>query len=264
MDWLRRVARAVRDSLRRRRPRPAPLDGPGSVAEVVERLRTLESELGPADGVHAFTSMYLRVTELVRDRIAEGYFRDAGFLSRLDVIFAGLFLEQVTAPEGRVSPAWAPLFEARSLSCAPVLFAIAGMNAHINHDLPIAVVRTCKELGLRPGAREVRADYDAVTALLAEVHEEVRRSFLDGAARAADQALAPVVNQVGAWSIGKAREAAWVTAGILWEIDGVHPLDRDYLDMLSRSVGLAGRLLLAPAAPGPTKAVAGGAAVRAE
>ena len=29
---------------------------------------------------------------------------------------------------------------------APMQFALAGMNAHINHDLPMAVVKTCEDL----------------------------------------------------------------------------------------------------------------------
>jgi len=29
----------------------------------------------------------------------------------------------------------------------PIQFAFVGMNAHINHDLPLAVVVTCKKLG---------------------------------------------------------------------------------------------------------------------
>ena len=30
---------------------------------------------------------------------------------------------------------------------SPAAFAFAGMNAHINHDLSLALVQTCEELG---------------------------------------------------------------------------------------------------------------------
>ncbi len=254
MGWLRDVARTVRTRLRRSRREPVPRSRPLSVDAVAARLRAISSELPDDDGVHAFNRMYLTVTELVRDRLGTGFFRDPAFLERLDVVFAGLYLDQVAAPADRVAPAWAPLFEGRRAPCVPVQFAVAGMNAHINHDLPIAVVRTCRQLGVTPGSPGVKEDYDAVTDLLAEVHEDVRQSFLAGVALDVDRELAPVVNQIGAWSIGKAREAAWVTAQLLWEIDGLHPLDRDFLGALSRSVGLAGRLLLTPpgaSRPGP-------------
>ncbi len=214
--------------------------------EVVARLQGIDRSLAPDDGVRAFNQMYLQVTELVRDRIAEGFFYDATFLARLDAVFAGLYLEQVTAPSARVAKAWAPLFEGRGAPCVPIQFALAGMNAHINNDLPIALVRTCRQLGLAPSSPGVRADYDAVTGLLADVQEEVRQAFLDGVALEVDRALAPVVTMVGNWSIAKAREAAWVTAGLLWEIDGVEPLTSEYLATLGRSVGMAGRLLLTP------------------
>jgi len=40
----------------------------------------------------------------------------------------------------------------------PIQFALAGMNAHINHDLPVAIVSTCTELASSPAAGTVRAE----------------------------------------------------------------------------------------------------------
>ena len=59
-----------------------------------------------------------------------------------------------------------PLFTQRSKKgVAPLQFALAGMNAHINRDLPVALVATCRELGieLRDGSPE-QADYVQVNA----------------------------------------------------------------------------------------------------
>ncbi len=246
MAWLRGVVTAVRERLARRRRLPVPPNQPRSVDEVVDRLREVDRMLPAGDGVGAFNRMYLQVTELVRDRIGEGFFHDATFLARLDAVFAGLYLEQVVAPPSLVTKAWAPLFEERKAACVPIQFALAGMNAHINNDLPIALVRACRQLGLTPSSPGVKADYDAVTGLLAEVQEQVRQGFLDGVALEVDRSLAPVVTMVGNWSIEKARQAAWVSAGVLWEVDGVEPLASEYLATLGRSVGLAGRLLLTP------------------
>lgn len=120
------------------------------------------------------------------------------------------------------------------------------MNAHINHDLPIALVRTCRQLGLTLQSPGVRADYDAVTGILAEIQEQVRQSFLEGIALEADRNLAPVVTLIGNWSIAKAREAAWVTAQTLWELDNVPGVKREFLAALSGSVGMASRFLLTP------------------
>jgi len=208
----------------------------------VARLQSVDDALPPEDGVAVFTRMYLKVTRLVLERIGEGQFSKPAFATRLDIVFAGLFLDQLTAaPVGR---AWAPLFERRRARCEPIQFALAGMNAHINHDLPIALVRSCRQLGLSPRSPGVQRDYDAVTGILAEVQGEVRQSFLDGGALAVDREFAPVVTLVGNWSIAKAREAAWVTAGVLWELRDSPTLSIEFLGGLGSSVGMVGRYLL--------------------
>jgi Family of unknown function (DUF5995) len=47
--------------------------------------------------------------------------------------------------------AWKPLFEARfATGIAPVQFALAGMNAHINRDLSIVVCEACAARGTEP------------------------------------------------------------------------------------------------------------------
>jgi hypothetical protein len=211
-------------------------------------MQRIEHDLPPRDGVAEFNRMYLEVTELVRDRIAAGTFVNAAFVTRLDLVFAGLYLDAVDAAVP--GPAWAPLFECRrEPGRVPIQYALAGMNAHINHDLPIAVVRACRQLGLTPGSPGVEADYRKVNDLLALVHQQVRQSFLDGIALEVDERYAaPVANLVSGWSISRARDAAWTNAKVLWELQGVEPLRTDFLATLSRTVGMAGRYLLTPVA----------------
>jgi hypothetical protein len=49
-----------------------------------------------------------------------------------------------------LSSAWRPLVERRALpGIEPVQFALAGMNAHTNHDLPVAMVTACTALASR-------------------------------------------------------------------------------------------------------------------
>jgi len=231
-------------------PRPEP-PAPGqltSVDALVERMHEIERALPAGDGVAVFNRMYLRVTELVRDRLVEGSFGNPVFVTRLDLVFAGLYLDAVRA--GTPDASWAPLFATRlQPGRVPIQFALAGMNAHINHDLPLAVVTTCRQLGLTPDTPGVEADYHRVNDLLAAVQEDVRRSFLDGIALAVDEQYAgPVANLVSGWSISRARDAAWTNARVLWSLDGVEPLRTDFLATLSRTVGMAGRYLLTPVA----------------
>ena len=84
---------------------PVPSHQLPDVAAVVAALRTLHDELPTGDGVRQFNRMYLQVTELVGRRLGEGYFRNAEFMERLDVVFAHLYLDAVRDDrEGRVLP----------------------------------------------------------------------------------------------------------------------------------------------------------------
>ena len=100
--------------------------------------------LPESDGVACFTRLYLSVTEGVEQQLGGFAFQDPRFLARLDVVFAGLFFSALDASRSDPSAmprAWAPLVEARAArGIAPLQFALAGMSAHINRDLPVALV----------------------------------------------------------------------------------------------------------------------------
>ncbi len=245
MGWFGSVVRRVRKVLAPTRPLAVPPGQPANVSEVVERLRRVGAGLGPADGVGHFNALYLLVTERVGERLASHAFVNPAFLERLDAVFAGLYLEAVEASDDLRSKAWTPLFEGRATTgVVPLQFALAGMNAHINHDLPIATVRTCRQLGLSPSSPGVLRDYLTVNAVLAEVHEEVRQSLLDETERRLDHEVSPVLNLVGSWSVTRARDAAWQQALVLWELQSSPTLTRTYLESLAGSVGLVSRQLL--------------------
>lgn len=219
-----------------------------TVTAVLAELQKLAATDDQSDGVWQFNRMYLQVTELVAARLREGYFSNDTFMNRLDIVFAQLYLDARAADTAAepIAACWDPIFTSRAAPLAPIQFALAGMNAHINHDLPVAVVSTCEQLGLHPGSRGVRSDYAKVTLLLAEVHEQVRQSFLDGVVLATDRELSPLLTLVGSWSIGRAREAAWVNSEVLWQLRRSPALAAQFRESLSRTVGLATRTLLVP------------------
>jgi hypothetical protein len=252
MGWFTDLVTVVRQRLGSGdRPEPVPVGQPATIEELLDRMRAVGETLPDGDGVRAFHEMYVRVTELVRDRVVEGHFSDALFMTRLDVVFAGLYLEAVAAP--RPAHAWEPLLECRRTpGILSIQFALAGMNAHINHDLPVALVRTCRQLGTDLDASGVEEDFQRITGILESVQEQVRRSFFDGVDLEIDAWASPVSNLVASWSIGRARDAAWTNAHVLWELGGVEPLRSEFLDRLDRGVGLVGRCLLTPVAvPAP-------------
>ena len=90
---------------------------------------------------------------------------------------------------------------------------------------------------------------DGMTGLLATVQEQVRQSFFTGIELEIDQRYAaPLANLVGSWSIGRARDAAWANARVLWEIRNTEPVRTDFLATLSSTVGMVGSRLLTPVA----------------
>ncbi len=224
---------------------------PSTVAEVVERMRAIDAALDPADGVAVFNRVYLTVTERIAELLdrpgSQPVFGDPVVMADLDVRFAGLWLSAYDqAAAGRVPPTpWRPLFEARRGARWRLQYALAGMNAHIEHDLPVAVVATCTARGLEPD--EVHADFEAVNDVLAAVEAPIRREFLTDVGRAADAHVGPVVHVLSSWSIDKARDLSWVTARTLWCLRDTTTLRGRFVEALGDTVGLTSRALLVPA-----------------
>jgi hypothetical protein len=237
-------------------PAGAPSSGSAAqIAEVIRRLRVIEASASPSDGVVCFARLYREVTEGVGAQLTRAGFADARFLETLDVRFAGLFfsaLDSYVQEPASTPSAWFPLFAQRSSrGIAPLQFALAGMNAHINRDLPVALVATCRELGLdlRESSAQ-HADFERVNALLAHVEARVKRQYVTGWLAWVDRIVHRfhrIDDIVAMWDVGRARDAAWTNAQALWALDDEPPLASDYLLALDRMVGFAGRGLLVPA-----------------
>ena len=133
-----------------------------------------------------FNTVYLHVTERIGRLLDEGStFDDGPAMVELDTRFAGLWLAAYGAADtGRALPkAWAPLFSSRHRrGLLPIQFALAGMNTHIEHDLPLAVVRTCEARGSTPDDPTVLADFFRINEVLAAAK---RRSGAPSSTRSA-------------------------------------------------------------------------------
>jgi hypothetical protein len=218
-------------------------------------MEAIVAPLSASDGIASFTRLYLAVTEAVQERLAGPGFRDPRFLARLDVVFADLFFAAYDAFQrvpDRTPRAWLPLFEARSRrGIAPLQFALAGMNAHINRDLPVALVATCEELGLELRADSPQhSDYLLVNAVLEQVEAQVKAPYLSSSLGFMGRILHRfdrLDDVVAMWNVRRARDAAWTNAETLWTLRSQGRLRTDFIEALDRMVGLAGRGLLVPA-----------------
>ena len=218
-----------------------------SVAGAIARMEAIGAALPEADGLACFNRMYLDVTRQVNSELGVGFFADPAFMAHLDVTFANLYLAAagVAGTPAAVPLAWRPLVEQRAVAgIEPVQFALAGMNAHINHDLPIAMVSTCAALGTAPEAGPHFADYQKVDQLLDGAEQSIRQSFETAAELGVDRHLSAVATLVANWTITSARDLAWTNCLLLWAIRD-NPVARPlFLDALAASTALASQLLL--------------------
>ncbi len=226
---------------------PSPSGPVTSVAEAIARMEAIDAATPATDGLACFNRMYLAVTQTVESELGQGFFADPGFMTSLDVAFANLYFAAASAASdpATVPLAWRPLVEQRSATgIEPIQFALAGMNAHINHDLPVAVVTACADLGTAPAAGSHLADFQKVDGLLDAAEESIRQSFENRPELAVDHHLQAVDNLVACWSIGSARDVAWQNSLVLWTLRPEPAASALFLDGLAAATALASKLLL--------------------
>ncbi|MFR9674158.1 DUF5995 family protein [Streptomyces sp. TR06-5] len=217
----------------------------GPMAGVVARMRAVHAGLPSHDGVAVFNRMYLRVTVELARRLEAGGFTAREASADLAVRFADRYLRAVEGffDHGCGPACWRPLFRSRGHpGVRPVQFALAGINAHIGHDLALALLDTCRARGARPALLE--RDFDRVGEVLAELEEAVREELMPGPdlLEVAD----PLTHLVGAWSLDRARDGAWVAFRSMWGLRRFPDLTEEFAERLDAAVGLAGRCLVTP------------------
>ncbi|MGI5483880.1 DUF5995 family protein [Streptomyces lavendofoliae] len=227
---------------------------PWGIGPVVTRMRAFRELWPAADGVAVFNRVYLTVTEEIDRRVEAGEFADRRAAATLDVRFAERYLAAVdaVAAGGRPPACWRPLFQyRRHPGVRPLQFALAGINAHVGHDLALAVVDACRTLGCEPA--DLEREFDRVGDVLTLLEERIREELMPGPdlLEIAD----PLTHLLGCWSLDRARDGAWLAARSLWqltrlgELGGPPELAEEFTERLDRSVGLAGRMLLTPLVP---------------
>ncbi len=195
------------------------------------------------DGVRYFHRVYLEVTRAVARRVAAGGFEDPAFMVALDVAFAGLYLQALDAP-ATAPRAWRVLFDRRRDKLEPLRLALAGMNAHINRDLAVALDTTCTRLGgaldrNSPRCRDFVAINDVLNAQMAAAKAELF-SRVD---RIADAALGPVDDLLEVWSISAARDNAWSHGAAQHQLPAGEAKNAA-VEAMDRTAALIGRFLL--------------------
>jgi hypothetical protein len=113
-----------------------------AVSEVVEAMRERGDALAPQqESLRAFLDTYRRTTLAVGKAVDDGLFEDAAWVERWDVAFAELYLDALDAHLAARTPSrpWRLAFGAPP-DLPDLRKVLLGINAHVNYDLPQALL----------------------------------------------------------------------------------------------------------------------------
>jgi hypothetical protein len=220
-----------------------------NIGEVIQIMQNLDAILPTSDGLKWFNLLYLRVTQAVYAKQPPGGWDDQAWLTKLDINFGRLYFDALAnscLDQTKVPRAWMALFESRdNQNIERVQFALAGINAHINHDLPLALVQTCKDMQTSP-QRDTReySDFENVNSLLSGVMPTTLNVLAAGILGEIAQDTGTIGRLLAMWSVETARDTAWTNAELIWELQNLPSLVDNFMMVIDRLSGLAGRGLL--------------------
>ncbi|MGA8528307.1 MAG: DUF5995 family protein [Acidobacteriaceae bacterium] len=220
---------------------------PATIADVIARMEAIDGILPVTDGLKWFNQLYLTVTQQVDLHPPGGAWQSPGWLTRLDVVFASLYFSALAGSlAGQSVPAaWQAVFESRFASGIDrIQYALAGINAHINHDLALALLRTDADENVTPGPGSAeRQDYDAVNGLLNTVLPGALTALATDTLGVLAEDTGKVGRLLAFWDVVKARNLAWDFAD---HLRGLDPLGRTAALAAQDGVtGALGRAILA-------------------
>jgi len=218
--------------------------------DAVEGLAALEVRYRERNDRRAiFLTLYGVVSAEMQARVAARAFEDNAWVERYTVTFANLYREALASYEARelsrVPKSWRLCFDAAVAGTGLVLQdVLLGVNAHVNHDLPLAL----STISIEPDRAQRYRDHSAVNAVLASVTERATERLAATYApglTAMDDCAGSIDEILSAFSLEVARESAWEGAVSL--ANARNAFERELVSrlMATRAAAVA-RLLLAP------------------
>ena len=219
---------------------------PTTIAQVIESMQQIDQCIPNSDGLKWFNRLYLSVTQQV-DLQPDAYWKDPSWLMSLDVVFAGFYFRTLAgflSGDSSVPSSWIAMFEARYRTGVDrIQFALAGMNAHINHDLALALLAVDGQTGVVPGpASAQHIDYQAVNVLLNSVMPSALQMLASDTLGVLAEDTGKVGRLLAFWDICQARDLAWDFANHLRDLSG--PIRQAALDAQDQVTGVLGRAIL--------------------
>lgn len=217
------------------------MPSPDPLSDTVEQLRAIA--LGATDASGYFAAMYARVTRQVADDVRGGRFRDPAGMAEFAMAFAGYYLRALDDP-ATAPRCWTGAFDvADQRGLLIVQHLLLGMNAHVNHDLPLVVVDLADSRGSLQAMEE---DFRTINEVLAATQPKILRD-LGRMARWVGVAAWAGGDRVFNFSLTAARDQAWRSAVRLHGLDAAErPDDVAELDDL---VAVLAYLVTRPSPP---------------
>jgi len=192
-----------------------------SISALLQRMGEIAEAIAPDDPLRLFHATYTRTTEAVRDELVGGCFLDPGWVEIWDVAFASLYLDALSAWQKGQQPSlpWQAAFGAtRGPHLPPLRYVLLGMNAHINYDLPQALLAVISpedfdnpDLVRRRAADHTKIDEILASRVAAE-DIELKRVERPGDRTLLDRFLTPF-NRTGTRRfLAEARMKVWLNA----------------------------------------------------
>jgi hypothetical protein len=199
---------------------------PQRITEVLAIQVTVQAILdqlppSPANNrVAAFNKLYLTITRRV-DLAVRTTAKSPEFLELLDVEFAKRYfraLDQWNKGDADTPDVWEVLFKhAGNLEMSELVAAVLGVNAHINHDLSLALISTWEQLGPPPDDT-IYPDYLLVNQIFYEEIRPLRRGFSDDWQMEIDRFVGPLDDWSQRILVKVTRARAWEQARRLWPL----------------------------------------------
>jgi hypothetical protein len=227
---------------------------PRVIEELIGRMEALLQSLQAAgDQRRYFHATYQRTTVAVAEGLRSGGFLDAGWVEKWDVAFAGLYLDalQDALAGRRASRPWEVAFSAPA-GLPPLRHVLLGMNAHINYDLPQALLAVITDDDFADPALLARreADHRAIDDILTSrvSAEGDELAAISGPGSSLDRLIRPL-SQLGTRRfLRESREKVWANAVVLSQARRQGP--HAYASALSQLEELSAAKVTALQAPG--------------
>ena len=221
---------------------------PANIDDVIQKMKQIDAALPGNDGLKWFNLLYLEVTQQVQQHPPVDGWKAPAWLARLDVIFATLYFKAIadSLSGNSIPSSWQALFEARQRTGIDrIQFALAGINAHINHDLVLALLAIDSEMhqGFSADTPE-HQDYQHVNDLLQAVLPQALTFLATGILGQLAEDTGKIGKLLAIWNVHAARDLAWDFAGHLKSIP--QPFQSFSLETQDQLTGTLGRTLLVP------------------